>query len=853
MGFFRSEEILHKKLRLPREIDSAVKILNEFGLLSEDCLQFIDLTKTDLEQKKNFNPMINRCENLEQIIDKIEQICEEFRIKNNKYKNILDFENDLKTDQDLREVRNSDYFDILENELIEKNKKIQEIINSYNKLKEDLNIDIEKKEVYKKYLNLIKEQKLINENEINMDPDERQSLNNVSYIHFQSKLLFIIGVVDAVNELKMKRMIFRVSRATAYVNFSDININVEKLINNNKKSFKISKKIFIIFYPSDGREILRNKLIKICDLFHTSIYQPQGNDEEIENIVNEIEQDIKDKNNIIKYTKNQIIDQLFELSGDEKKKGKISLYKLYFKKMKEIYLNLNKCIIRENFIDGEVWIIKKNYNLLKNKLNEINEGLSSIGIFIDLHEANLEKPTYLLNNSFFNSFQDVVNSYGIPRYQEINPGYFNIIFFPFLFGIMFGDIGHGLILLLIGLYIYYYSEKIKQSKNSMLKMGIQYQYFIIFMGFCSFYSGFMYNDFIGNPIPIFNSCYNNINNKNNTIVNRKNNCVYPIGIDSKWYSSTNELSFINSLKMKLSVIYGVFQMIFGIILKGLNDLHFKDYISFILMFIPQLIFMSFLFGYMIILIYIKWNKNWDDTSKAPSIISQMINIILRFGSIEEKPLWGKKINKSNTYQQEQFHKSILIICLISSFIMLVPKPILIYYLNKKKERENLLLVNKIPKEIDNEYEDIHYSYLHKSKLLKKNPSITDLIVNQIIETIEFILGTISNTASYLRLWALSLAHSQLSKVFFEYCILIFIRNGDFKFGFSFILIVLSFFIFANITIGVLMFMDLMECFLHTLRLHWVEFQNKFFYADGYLFHTFSFNELIDNEIPNINE
>jgi len=123
--------------------------------------------------------------------------------------------------------------------------------------------------------------------------------------------------------------------------------------------------------------------------------------------------------------------------------------------------------------------------------------------------------------------------------------------------------------------------------------------------------------------------------------------------------------------------------------------------------------------------------------------------------------------------------------------------------------------------------------------------VSEVVVHQILETIEFVLGTLSHTASYLRLWALSLAHSELSTVFWDMLFAPACAAGVSLLNMPWLSGVgafLGFGVWFTITVGVILGMESLSAFLHALRLHWVEFQSKFYKGDGIKFKPLDFKK-----------
>ena len=408
---------------------------------------------------------------------------------------------------------------------------------------------------------------------------------------------------------------------------------------------------------------------------------------------------------------------------------------------------------------------------------------------------------------------------------------------------MFGDVGHGLLMLIFSLWMLKNEqEMLRQNLGEMLSMLFIGRYVITMMALFSIFTGFMYNEAFGVSMALFPSGW--VTNGTLVMVPR-GDYVYPFGVDSYWHTAVNSLYFYNSLKMKMSVLMGVTQMCLGIVLSAGNAVYFRKPYNFWFEFMPQIFFMCSLFGYLCLLVIIKWFTVFDTTT-PPGLLNVFLQMFLSPMNFDkEMALYPG---------QHGVQVVLLVIGLLCVPLMLFPKPFLLrrdhmqHVPQKKKgftqfenegdlsqpndsvfagERNTLGVRTSGSGEPSEEGEVVHDH---------EEFEFTEIFIEQVIHTIEFVLGAISNTASYLRLWALSLAHAQLSSVFYK---TVFVKTLVMC---DPVAIFIGFGVWGGLTFAVLMIMESLSAFLHALRLHWVEFQNKFYHGDGKAFHPFNFRE-----------
>jgi len=421
----------------------------------------------------------------------------------------------------------------------------------------------------------------------------------------------------------------------------------------------------------------------------------------------------------------------------------------------------------------------------------------------------------------------MTNAYAVPTYKEINPSVITIITFPFLFAVMFGDVGHAAILFTCALSLVVFEKQIKDvfESNELLIMLYQGRYLLLMMGCFSIFTGILYNDFFGLSLNLFGTRYTFSHDGIGTF----NGNTYEFGVDPAWYETTNKLMYYNSVKMKMAIIFGVSHMMTGTVLKFFNFLHFKKWAFVFMEAIPEFFILGCTFGYLCFMIIYKWCVDWVGLrAVAPDILKAMTDFFLHFYEDITYPLYAG---------QRPVQITLLLIAGISVPILLIATPVYEYIEHKRhvaKQQAQLL---------ENEGEE------------EEEFLLQEVIIHQLIHTIEYALGAVSNTASYLRLWALSLAHAQLSEVFFALTIKLILTLGQlFVFNgsntlfmivdYSGIPLFIGYSVWVSLTLGVLLGMETLSAFLHALRLHWVEFNSKFFKGEGYSFDPLAFEGIL---------
>uniref|UniRef100_A0A8C8FJ46 V-type proton ATPase subunit a n=1 Tax=Oncorhynchus tshawytscha TaxID=74940 RepID=A0A8C8FJ46_ONCTS len=672
-----------------------------------------------------------------------------------------------------------------------------------------------------------------------------------SCVFFRLLPSFVAGVVHPWKVPSFERLLWRACRGYIIVDFREM----EERLELPETGEMVQWTVFLISFWG---EQIGQKVKKICDCFHTHTFDyPEGTTER-EKILHGLQGRIVDIKTVLSQTEHYL-QQLLCRSV-----AVLPQWKVRVQKCKAVQAVLNLCSpsVTDKCLIAEAWCPVRKLLLLQSALIEgTRKNGSGVDSFYNrLPDPSTPPPTLFHTNSFTAGFQSIVDAYGVARYREVNPAVYTIITFPFLFAVMFGDVGHGLLMTMAALWMVLQERdlNLRTNDNEIWQMMFGGRYLILLMGLFSIYTGAVYNECFSKGLSPFPSgwhlqpMFQHYNWTDETL--RENQYLtldpnvtgvfqgpYPFGIDPIWRLANNHLTFLNSYKMKMSVIIGVVHMTFGVCLSFFNYIHLNQLSSVFLVLIPELLFMQCLFGYLVFMVLLKWVAfSPQDSDRAPSILIHFIDMFLFTENEDNPPLYHGQVRRAHT--NGQLERMVLVVVALASVpVLLLGKPLSLYYNHRR--RANTRRGEERPLVTDTSSINALQGDLEEGGTREEEEFDTaDVFMHQAIHTIEYCLGCISNTASYLRLWALSLAHAQLSEVLWVMVMRISLSWQGYV-GSVVLAVIFSF--FATLTVSILLVMEGLSAFLHALRLHWVEFQNKFYSGTGYKLNPFSFSSILN--------
>lgn len=263
----------------------------------------------------------------------------------------------------------------------------------------------------------------------------------------------------------------------------------------------IPKSVFIIFYQG---EQLKSRVRKICEGYHATTYPCPDKASERREMMYGVATRLEDLATVLHQTEEHR-NRLIRTGADN-----LRTWYTKVRKIKAIYhcLNLFSFDVTQKALVAECWMPEYDIPFIQEALGRgAEKSGSTIPPILNAVSSAQDPPTFNRLNKFTRGFQNLVDAFAVNSYREVNPGIYTIATFPFLFAVMFGDAGHGLIVLLAGIAMILLEKRLEKSAGESEIFNIFFggRYIITMMGFFSVYTGLIYNDVFSKSFNIFGS------------------------------------------------------------------------------------------------------------------------------------------------------------------------------------------------------------------------------------------------------------------------------------------------------------------------------------------------------------